>query len=175
MRLNRFIIAISLLLAAQGAQGAWANETVLKAIPNALPVGEGKLSVAFWDVYDATLYAPEGTWTPSRPYALSLRYFRDIKGRDIADRSVQEIRGQGFNDEVKLAAWNAQLKSIFPDVQPGSVLSAVFIPGKHTQFFNNGAPIGTIKGDEFANHFAGIWLSEKTSEPALRKQLLGLK
>ncbi len=162
------------LILASTPKSIWASELIQKSIGNASIVGEGKLSVAFWDVYNATLHAPGGEWNSSRPFALSIKYFRDIRGKDIADRSVQEMRMQGFNDEVRLAAWNAQMKSIFPDVKNGSILSAIFIPGKQTTFYNGNQPIGVIKGDEFSRRFFDIWLSEKTSEPELRKQLLGL-
>ncbi|MES2728976.1 MAG: chalcone isomerase family protein [Pseudomonadota bacterium] len=172
MRLN-VIACVALLNLATSI--AWANEVIItKAMMNAAVVGEGRLSVAFWDVYDARLYAPDGKWEPSKTFALSIHYLRAIDGKDIADRSVQEMRAQGFSDEVKLAAWNAQMKKIFPNVKNGSVISAVFIPGQKTTFYNDKQPIGVIKGAEFTQRFFDIWLSEKTSEPYLRKQLLGL-
>ncbi len=155
-------------------QSAAAAETVFVSIPNAAIVGHGVLSYAFWDVYDATLYAPQGKWNPNKPFALSLEYHFEIDGKEIANRSVQEMRKQGFSDEVKLAAWNAQMKSIFPDVENGTVLSAVYMPGKQTIFYDGDGVIGEIKGDEFGKWFFGIWLSEKTSEPELRRALLGL-
>lgn len=152
-----------------------ANETVFAAVPKAAVVGRGVLSYAFWDVYEATLYAPESMWDPAKPFALSIKYYRVINGRDIADRSVQEMRKQGFTDEVTLAAWNSQMKAIFPDVKHGTVLTAVHLPGKQTTFFKGADTIGAIKGDDFSRLFFGIWLSEKTSEPTLRRALLGLK
>ena len=127
-----------------------------------------------WDVYEATLYAPEGIWRKDRPFALSLHYLRDISGREIADRSVQGMRKQGYIDEITLAAWYSQMRSIFPDVQNGTVLSGIFIPGRDTFFYEGDRLIGIIKGDLFAQWFFGIWLSENTSEPQLRKKLLGL-
>jgi hypothetical protein len=149
-------------------------EVIKRSIPNAQIVGEGRLTYAFWDVYDATLYAPSGALKQNKPFALSLRYMREIKGEDIADRSVQEIRKQGFSNEESLAIWHEQMKAIFPDVQDGTVLSAVFIPNQKTIFYHDNQPIGTIQDGEFTRLFSNIWLSEKTSEPELRKELLGL-
>lgn len=169
--MRRSIIMTGILLLLPWA--ATATPAVPQAIANAEIVGKGRLSIAFWDVYDATLYAPQGKWSPEDTYALSIHYFREINGKDIADRSVQEMRKQGFPDEVKLAAWNTQMKSIFPDVKNGSVLTAVFYPGKETVFFDGEKKIGIIKGGDFAQHFSDIWLSEKTSEPELRQELLG--
>lgn len=156
------------------AESVLANEVISTSVPSASVVGRGILSYAFWDVYEATLYAPKGQWNPAKPFALSIEYYHEIDGKDIADRSVQEMRRQGFSDEIKLAAWNAQMKAIFPNVKDGTVLSAVYLPGKQTTFYSESRTIGTIKGDDFGRLFFGIWLNEKTSEPELRRALLGL-
>lgn len=150
-------------------------ETLMTDVPGAEIVGQGVLSYAFWDVYKATLFAADGVWMQNKPFALSLEYYRTIKGKDIADRSVQEIRQQGFTNEVALAAWNSQMKAIFPDVKNGTVLTAIYLPGKQTTFYQGTDSIGAIKGDEFGTLFFGIWLAEKTSEPQLRRALLGLQ
>lgn len=154
--------------------GAMANDALLAAVPGASIVGRGTFAFAFWDVYEATLYAPDGHWDPAKPHALSIEYFRTIAGKDIADRSVREMRKQGFADEVKLATWYEQMQQIFPDVRDGTVLSAVYVPGKQTTFYQGGDSIGVIKGDEFGSLFLAIWLGERSSEPSLRRALLGM-
>ncbi len=168
----RLLMALSALLFC--AHGALASEPIQASVPGASVVGRGVLSYAFWDVYEATLYAPQGRFDPAKPVALSIAYYHAIDGKDIADRSVQEMRKQGFNDEIKLAAWNAQMKAIFPDVKDGTVLSAVYTPGDRTAFYNGNKAIGSIKGDDFGKLFFGIWLGERASEPELRRALLGL-
>lgn len=150
------------------------NGVALRQIPNAQKVGEGRLSIVFWDVYDATLYATGGTWDAQKPHALSIHYFRDIKGVDIADRSTDEMRKQGFSDEQKLASWQKRMREIFPNVAKGSVLTAVYTAQKNTDFYAGEKKIGSIKEAEFGEQFFAIWLSEKTSEPGLRRKLLGL-
>jgi len=156
------------------ASPAMANDVAQKYIPSAKKVGTGKLIFMLWDAYDATLYAPNGKWDPRKPYALSIQYFRKINGGDIAQRSVEEIRKQGFSDEAKLEQWGKEMQRIFPDVKQGSELTAVFSAQKSTEFYFGGKHIGSIKGAEFGTRFFNIWLSEKTSEPELRKKLLGL-
>lgn len=169
---HKLLIALSALLFY--AHAAVASETILASVPSASVVGRGILSYAFWDVYEATLYAPKGRFDPAKPFALSIAYYHAIDGKDIADRSVQEMRKQGFKDEVKLAAWNAQMKKFFPDVKDGTVLSAVYKPGSQTTFYKGDKAIGSIKGDHFGRLFFNIWLGESTSEPELRRALLGL-
>lgn len=163
-----------LAIALSFAHSAFSEEAIMRLIPNAKVMGKGKLSVAFWDVYDIALYAPDGKLSDARPFALTILYMRDLRGNDIADRSVQEMRQQGYKDEIKLSAWNAQMKNIFPDVENGTVLSAVFIPEKETIFYNKDKQIGVIKDAKFTRLFSNIWLGEKTSEPDLRRKLLGL-
>jgi len=166
--------AILLVLMLGFSTAAISAEVIMRAIPNAQPVGEARLTFAFWDVYDATLYAPQGKLGKNMPFALYIHYLREIDGSDIADQSLQEMREQGFTDEGKLAAWETQMKKIFPNVDNGTVLSAIFIPGQKTIFYQETKQIGVIKDAEFTQKFADIWLGENTSEPALRRKLLGL-
>lgn len=152
----------------------YAEPVYAKHITDAKHVGSGTLSVVFWDVYDVTLIAPEGQWQQDKPYALELDYLREIEGHDIADRSAEEIRQLGFEDEVELAAWHAQMKDIFPDVRKGSRLTGVYAADKTTYFYDRNKEIGVIRDPDFGRWFFGIWLSEETSEPSLRRKLLGL-
>ena len=152
---------------------AFAIEYMTDHIPAAEKVGKGRLTYLFWDVYDATLYAPQGTWKEDKPFALELSYLRDIPGKSIADRSIEEIRLQGYSDEIKLAAWYTQMRSIFPDVNEGITLTGIFTNSGETIFFKNSKEIGRIQDSEFSQAFFNIWLSEKTSSPTLRDKLLG--
>lgn len=153
---------------------AFAVEVAQKYIPDAKEVGKARLTYMMWDVYDASLYAPKGQWRNDKPYALQLRYLRSLKGDAIAKRSVEEMRKQGFNDEMKLAAWYSQMRDIFPDVKKGTEIVGISTANKATQFYKNGSLIGEIQDADFGKKFFGIWLNEKTSEPKMRRQLLGL-
>lgn len=144
-------------------------------LTNSQKVGESRMSVLFWDVYDAVLFAPNGAWSWDAPFVLELNYLMELSGEDIAQRSVEEMRKQGFTDEITLAAWFEQMRALFPDVAKGSSLSALYTPTAPTQFFHNGAPIGSIHDPEFGTWFLSIWLGEKTSQPDFRAALLGKK
>ena len=48
-------------------------------VPEAQLVGEARMTYLFWKVYDARLYAPEGKWQPTQPFALELKYLRKLK------------------------------------------------------------------------------------------------
>lgn len=65
------------------------------------------------------------------------------------------------------------MTSTFPDVKEGDRLTGVHRPGEAARFHFNGASVGELRDAEFARLFFGIWLSPRTSEPALRDALLG--
>jgi hypothetical protein len=163
-----------LLFLMMGSLVASASSFIQQRVPQGKTVGQGILSFAFWDVYQATLYAPQGRWDPKGPFALSLEYYRDLQGEDIVERTIEEMGKQGLKDISPLDKWKKEMQTIFPNVKAGTVLSAVYIPQEGTLFYEGDKPIGAIKGHDFAQSFFGIWLAETTSEPALRKALLGL-
>ena len=138
-------------------------------------VGEAQLKVMFWKIYDAKLAAPNGEWKNDSPFALSLTYLRDFDGEEIASRSIDEMRDIGYADEVLLAKWYEQMRSVFPNVKEGENITGVMSSDQYTHFYYDGNLIGSIEDESFGQAFFDIWLNEKTSEPKMRKQLLGLK
>jgi len=149
------------------------DDVINKHIPNAKLVGEGTFSKAFWDIYKAMLFAPNGNYTGKAPYALSITYFASIDGKDIAERSVDEMKDTGITDNAKLANWGKQMAAIFPNVKDGSNLTAITTTEGKTIFVSEGKIAGTVADKEFAPAFFGIWLSPKTNDKKLRTKLLG--
>lgn len=166
-------LRITCALALISITPAHALDHISDHINNPKPVGEGRLSVLMWDVYDATLYAPQGTWQQDKPFALKLSYLRDIEGKKIADRSIEEMRDQGENDEIKLAAWHTQMRRIFPNVTDQTSITGIYTMSGSTIFYANTQEIGRIQDPTFSRAFFNIWLSQDTSAPALRAKLLG--
>lgn len=142
-------------------------------IPNAELVGEGRLKFLFWSVFDAALYAPGGIWSEDKPFALSLSYLRDLKGEDIVEASIDEMRKQAMDDEATLKRWGEEMAKIFFDVDDQTTLTGIVDQDGHTLFYRNGEPAGVIRDPDFSRRFFDIWLGEKTSEPKLRAQLIG--
>jgi hypothetical protein len=138
-------------------------------------VGEARLKIMFWKIYDAKLAAANGEWKKDTSFALSLTYLRDFDGEEIASRSVDEMREIGYEDEVLLAKWFEQMRSVFPNVKEGENITGVMDENQHTHFYYEGRLIGSIDDKSFGQSFFDIWLNEKTSEPKMRKQLLGLQ
>jgi hypothetical protein len=140
-------------------------------VENAAIVGKGNLSKLIWNVYDATLYAPSGNYNSKPPYALSLDYNMDIDGKDIAERSLDEIQKQGYKGN-KGQIWLQQMTNIFPNVDENTRLTAICTTNGTTLFYKNTTKIGEVKDKDFCSYFFGIWLAQNTSEPDLRKSLL---
>lgn len=167
------VVRMACVLTMLGITPVKATNHIRVSVPNAQKVGEGRLSYLLWDIYDATLYAPEGKWEANKPFALKLSYLRTLDGEKIADRSAEEMRNQGFTDEVKLAAWHEQMSKIFPDVDEGVSLTGVYTEDKSAVFYKDDVEIGRINDPEFSEAFFGIWLNEETTAPSLRQKLLG--
>jgi len=136
-------------------------------------VGTARFVKWWMHVYDATLFT-EGGGTPGKgPFALELRYAMRLSGQDIAARSVEEIRRLRPVPEERLDAWARAMRRIFPDVGPGDRLVGVAIPGREARFYAGERLLGVVADAAFVDAFFGIWLDERTSEPALRRALLG--
>ncbi len=144
-------------------------------IPDAEKVGSGNYKFLFFNVFTATTYAPMGKLSLDKPFALQLRYARDLKGEDIAKKAIEKIRGQSDKvSEDKLDLWQSELSEIIPNVSNGTVLTGVLTKEHETLFFDeNWQLLGRINDKEFANHFFGIWLGKDSSDTKLRKQLFG--
>ncbi|MGQ8364863.1 chalcone isomerase family protein [Glaciecola sp. 1036] len=146
----------------------------LEFVKDPKTVGKTRLEVLFWDIYEAELIAPEGKWDKDKPFALRLTYLRDFEGKEIASRSVDEMRDLGFDDELKLAKWFQKMHRIFPDVKEGECIMGIVDEDKVSHFYFNDEKIGKVTDAEFTEWFFAIWLSEDTSEPKMREQLLGM-
>jgi hypothetical protein len=149
------------------------------AIPDARMSGSGSYRWFGLKIYDAELWTSKEGVTPenlaSTTYALDLRYARHLVGHKIADASIDEISKLGIGTPAKQQAWLASMTALFPDVEKDSRITGLHVPGQATRFYLNGAPLGVIADPEFGPAFFAIWLHPKTSEPALRRALLGLR
>ena len=61
---------------------------------------------------------------------------------------------------------------LFPDVRRGDRLTGVHLPAVGLRLLHNDQAVGEIRDPDFARAFMSIWLSPRTSEPQLRRQLL---
>jgi Chalcone isomerase-like len=149
---------------------------VLQGLSNAKPLGQTRLIVFGFNIYDAKLWVEDGFSAANyaqEPFALELRYLRNFNGVMIAERSLKEMRRLGNVSDEKAAQWLEVMKKTFPDVKKGDQLIGMHKPDGTAIFTLNGKPIGEMRDEEFTKLFFGIWLSPKTSEPKMRNELIG--
>lgn len=137
--------------------------------------GSGRLRFLGLHVYDARLWVQPGFRAEEhakQPLAIELEYARTLYGRLIAERSVTEMKKVGEPSAAQAEAWQAEMTRLFPDVAKGDRLTGVQRPGEPSRFFLNGQLRGEVKDPAFGPLFFGIWLSPRSSEPALRQALI---
>ena len=174
------IAACAVFMGAKALFGTplWAAEPpaeVARVLPGANLTGQATLRFWGFDVYQASLWVAPGFSAPQyaqSAFALELRYLRDFNGADIAQRSIREMRRQGPMIAAQEARWEAQMRAVFPDVKAGDRITGIHQPGVGAVFLRNGRSLGSIADPAFAKIFFGIWLSEQTSEPAMRTALI---
>ncbi|WP_372659477.1 chalcone isomerase family protein [Hydrogenophaga sp.] len=127
-------------------------------------------------IYQARLWTEAGFAANAfqrHTFALELQYARALNGPEIAERSLKEMRRENTLDAARSQAWQTAMQAAFPDVVEGDRLTGLYRPGQATPFYFNGQLRSTVDDPSFGPAFFGIWLSPGTSEPDLRRRLLG--
>jgi hypothetical protein len=177
-RRDALIAAAAASLAGAGAAQVPAPPELAVLWPQARLHGHGRMRYFGLLIYDARLWLPEGRvggadWAERR-LALELIYARSLVGRQIAERSLEEMRRSGPIAADDGERWLAAMTRAFPDVGSGDRITGLYEPQAAARFFFNGQPRGEVREAEFARRFFAIWLGEQSSEPRLRAGLLGL-
>ena len=138
-------------------------------------VGQHRFTYWGFEVYDASLWA-SSEFSPEdgarQALILELRYLRDFKGADIAQRSMDEMQGQRALNPVQLKSWLDTLQKLIPNVRSGERLTGVYRPDTGMQLLHQDRLVGEVRDAELAQRFMGIWLAPETSQRQLRQQLL---
>ncbi|MGA0935550.1 MAG: chalcone isomerase family protein [Pseudohongiellaceae bacterium] len=150
---------------------------------NMATVGQARLKVLFWTIYEATLYvgdqngnvnnrpvAPLFTWPDSAPFALELEYQRDFQATALVEETRRQWQAMGV---AAPAEWLEQLQAILPGVKKGDSITLHVDAAGISTFYVNSRAAGTINDPEFSRQFSAIWLSAQTTHPAMRRQLIG--
>ena len=142
--------------------------------------GTGLLRFFGLQVYRARLWVSPG-FAPERfsalPLALELYYLRSLSGSAIAKRSLDEMRRSGPIPDDKATVWLQALTAVMPNVADGDRLTGIYRPNDALELLyaqgQSQRSLGKVGDAEFATRFMGIWLAPVTSEPDLRRALLG--
>ncbi len=135
-------------------------------------VGEARLSVLWFDVYDASLLSNSGRYNPSsEPLLLKLSYLRDISRERLIKETQKQLRDQ--LPEARLASALEGLRAIWPDIEKGDRLAFWLAPNGAGGFYHNGRFLGEMADEQFNRAFIGIWLAEDSQYPKLAQALRG--
>ena len=138
-------------------------------------VGQQRFTYWGFDVYDASLWASATfvaeDWA-TQLLVLELRYLRDFKGADIAQRSIDEMQGQRALSATQQSNWSATLQALIPNVRAGEHITGIYTPNKGMQLLHQDRLLGELRDPELAQRFLGIWLAPETLQRKLRQQLL---
>lgn len=136
-------------------------------------VGEGKLTVLFWDVYQAQLFTENGRYQEQQyPVALKLTYLRNFKKDDLVSETQNQWQKLGLNNLEQQQRWLDELTRLWRDVKKRDAITLYINKDGISYFFLNDEELGVISEPEFSEAFLAIWLSEDTSEPSVRAQLI---
>jgi hypothetical protein len=171
---KKLILALVLSASLSGLAGAMSKPSELSGLVQARePYGRSALTWLFLKAYDVALWTDAPRWSMDSTFALTIQYNMSFTSEEIVERTLDEMRRVapqlGANDVARFAA---PLARVLPAVKSGDRLSAVHVPGRPVQFFLNGRGTGQVEDPGFADPFFGIWLSPRSSEPGIRKELL---
>lgn len=169
----RFLMLLILFMPVAGQATSPLPESVVGAIPDLRPVGEGRLRWFGLHIYDAALWTRSDIVNVNDEFALDIRYARNIPAERLVSTSVKEMRRLGFGDRDRLRDWAGEMARVFPDIRKGDRLTGLNLPGVGARFYHNGQLVGTVSDDQFALAFFSIWLDPRTREPGLRESLIG--
>ncbi|MCC5857119.1 MAG: chalcone isomerase family protein [Ectothiorhodospiraceae bacterium] len=140
--------------------------------PEMEAVGQGDLRWFGFNVYRATLWAPEGRYSPERPFALEIIYRRDFTADQLSGASGQELERLGYAPE-DVSRWERVMRNIFPDVRSGERITGLADGNGGVLFYHDDRQVGHVTDPGFAEAFFAIWLDERTRNGRLRSALLG--
>ena len=138
-----------------------------------VPIGEAKLSILFWDIYEARLFNDTGVFigvTP--PLQLQLTYLIDIEGDELANETKKQWQKMGIYKESD-EQWLGELKLIFPDISENDTLTFTFELDNGASLTFNNVLIHQFEPSPQVGKFLAIWLSEKSTHPKVRDKLVG--
>ncbi|MBB1437145.1 chalcone isomerase family protein [Shewanella sp. SG41-4] len=139
-----------------------------------IEVGTADMSLLWLDIYSAKLFSIDGKYQANRfPMTLDIQYHRDIDAIDLVDATIEQWQHLGVT-KANIELYRQQLINAWPNVKQGDRLTFKVNTPEDAAFLLNDTPYYQVSNAQFPEAFLDIWLSEKTSHPKLRNQLIGV-
>ena len=164
------VLAMALLAGPVAAQ----NETLRAHVPDAELVGEARLQMFFFKIYDAQLFAPDGRLRRDGAYALRLTYLIDAKKDKIVERTVKEMKRQKAASSLVIEGWVPLMEANFISMPKGSIADFIHTADGRLILAANGKAIAEITNRRFIKALMDIWLGPKPRDPEFQRKLMGV-
>ncbi|MCK8043789.1 chalcone isomerase family protein [Shewanella sp. 1CM18E] len=149
------------------------DKTTLQQSDDFKEVGRGEMQWWWFSLYRAKLLTLDGNYSQGeQPLVLDIEYYQEIPSERLVEATLDQWQHIGVSQQ-RQQKWLAEIKSVWPDVVEGDKLTLSVLDSGVSQFYFNGEPLAKPLPKGFSDDFLAIWLSEQTSRPELRKQLLG--
>ena len=145
-------------------------------VQNNQRVGKVEFKKWFFHVYNAELFTKNGSFSWDKPFVLKIHYLMGFKSKTIANRTISEI-GKQHKAETKenKAKYSEIINKVIPDIKKNSNLYGYMDKDGYTYIFTKDKLVGKIDDKQLSKYFFEIWLSDKTSDHKMSKQLRGIK
>ena len=182
--MDKILYGVIFTMILTSSVGAFEQKIVVESKPSLAEIistqrfsllGETTFSIFFWDLYKSKLMTTSGQYPINLLHdslLFHIRYLADISRKDLIKRTVEQWQHLGF-EQTDYQHYLADLNRLWPDIKAGDSL-ALFVRQNHSSFYFNNKFLGDINDPRFGQVFIDIWLSEQTSQPELRRALLGI-
>lgn len=136
-------------------------------------VGSGTYRKFGFTIYHVTFWTADGTWNKNKPYALQIRYARDLSKETLVDNVIDDMRDENAAADETVEGWKNVLNTVLSDVREDDSLISLCLPQQaKSPLFHNDRVILRTADKAFMQAFFAIWLGDKADED-LRARLLG--
>jgi len=136
-------------------------------------VGEARFKYLFWKIYDSSLFAEDQTYRSiNQELTLNIDYKRNIPKKRIVEATQAQWEKLNY-EQNKIEKWSEQMDDIIPEISKNDQLAFHKDTEGVGAFYYNNELIAKIEDKELSEAFLSIWLSKNTSQPKLRRRLIG--
>lgn len=182
MKRTAFVLGLALASAAFGATVAGVD------LPDSTRVGDSTLvlsggalrSKMMFKVYVAGLYLPTkradaaAILAADEPRRMEMHFLRSVGSEKVCEGWQEGLAANTPGASAELKKQIDQLCAWTPDVEDGTLVAIVYVPGKGTTVEVAGQSKGTIAGKAFADALLACWIGPQPGPgPDFKKALLG--
>ena len=148
-------------------------DALAEFMPTARLVGAARFKVILFKIYDAELFAPNGKFRRTGPYALRLTYLINAKKDRIISSTVKEMKRQKAASKSVIEGWIPLMEQHFISMDEGSQADFINTGDGRLLLTANGKLIGEIDDAAFTTALMNVWLGPKVRDKKFQDRLMG--